>query len=281
MANAKDFFDPSIMHARFVGDRVASLNEKDLIAHGATKIAQWEFTLDANAQLKTLERHVREEALGKVFGDGEVFDAITESRTADVSFYKLKDGSGVSIAKLNGGENAMLALLSKADFADLILMPRAPQRKAASAPTQAKIQLANGQELPVQLAAPEQAPAGAPIAMPGRAMGPIQVNMGNPVAAKEFLARAWTSTSQALPMPDAADLAHASIAAATTDALETDETWPEGIRVVDKATGEAISGPSKALKMFAAALEGREGPVIERESLADQFAARRKNKAGM
>lgn len=65
MVNARDFYDPSIQQAEFVAARVANLSEDDVITNGGKKIAQWTFTLDAQAQLKTLERLVKEKSLGK------------------------------------------------------------------------------------------------------------------------------------------------------------------------------------------------------------------------
>lgn len=281
MANANDFFDPAIQQAQFVAKQVTSLSEESLIANGATKFAGWQISMDANAVLKSLERLVRTEALGKVFGDGAVFAQIPDVRTADISFYKLKDGSGVAIAKLDGGQDAMKTLLSKADMSDLDLMPKAPVKKQPKAEAlQGKLSIGNGQELTVNIAQEQ------PAFKPGRHVshremgGAMQIPAHNPVAMKAFLAEAWSAPQQSIPMPDAQYLSTASLMAATSDAHPEDDAWPEGITAVNTITGEAIASPKSAMAQFDAALEGREGPVMERETLGDAFKKFRAGKDG-
>jgi hypothetical protein len=285
MANARDLFDPAIQQAQFVGDRVAGLTAADVVAQGGELVAQWEFRMDSNAQLTALERHVKTDSLGKVFGDGEVFAAIPDTpRTANVSMFKMKDGSGIQIAQLNGGERAMEALLAKASQDDLELMPkyRAPKPKAPTVQEEKKgtLVIADGTALKVILEDKKvEAPAVIhrdPIPL-HRAAGGIGIPMNNPVAVREFLKRAWTATSQAMPMQSAADMPIAAMVAASPEVHPADTSWPEGITVIDvRNGGAAIESPKRAMVAFAAALEGREGPVITRDDVMEQFKARKK-----
>lgn len=270
--NASDFFDPAIQQAKFVAAQVGSLSEEELIAHGATKFAAWEINMDANAVLKSLERIVREDSIGKVFGDGSVFAKIPDNRTANVSFFKLEDGSGVAIAKLDGGQDAMKALLAKADMSDLDLMPKPPVRKEPAAERmEGKITINGGQELVVDIVQPKK-PFTPGRHIPHEAMGgAVRVPGHNPVAMKAFLLEAWSAPQQSIPMADAANLAIASMMAATSEAHPEDDAWPEGITVKNAITGAPLDSPKRAIAEFDAAVQGREGPVIQREDLMSKF----------
>lgn len=246
-----------------------------MLAHGAKEVAKWEIKLDSEAQLKALERFVKADSFGKVFGDNEVIDQIGESRVSTVTFYKLKDGSGVQVAKIEGGENAMLALLSKADMDDLNLTPQYRQPKpVAAAPQTAKLNI-SGTELTVALETPKvEVVRKDPLPL-HRVGGAIGVPMHNPVAAKAFLARAWTANSMALPSSRAEDMPLAAIVATSPEAHPSDDAWPAGIRVTDVKSGESIVSPARAVAMFQAALEERVGPVISRDDLVEQMRARK------
>lgn len=281
-ASASHFFDPAVTQAKIVASQVTQLSEESLLANGAEKFATWEITMDANAVLKSLERIVREESLGKVFGDGQIFAQIPDARVATISFFKLEDGSGVSIADIVGGEQAMKTLLGKVDMSDLDINPKPPVRKQpkAAAPQQAQLTLGDGQQINVALAPPPQAPFNPGRRIPMEALGGnVPVPGHNPVAMKAFLNDALTASRQAIPMDDASNLAIASMMAATSEAHPEDDAWPEGITVKNGATGEPIASPKAAIAAFEAALEGREGPVIQREDLASQFEKFRAGKA--
>lgn len=280
-ASSRDLYDPAIMTAQFVGDRVSSMSEKEVVAFGGKKIAQIRFELDDVAQLKALERLVKDDSLGKIFGDGEVVDSIAELRTVDVSFYKMDGGSGVSIAKVHGGENAMLALLSKADMDDLDLNPRHREPKAAeaAAPKTAKLTLGEGNTIEVQLTEKPAEPAARRSQMPvHRVAGGIAVPMGNPVALKAFLTKAWTSNSMSQPMESAEDMIHGTLMALSSESHPEDTVWPEGIKAFNALDeGKAIDSPARAVAIFRAAVEEREGPIVNRDDLVEQMRAR-KNK---
>ena len=282
-ARGTDFFAPEIMHAEFAGNRVANLNEREIVANGGELFARIEYTLNADAQLAGLQRIVKDTALGKVFGDGQVFDRITDNRTADISFYKLADGTGVQIAKLQGGTEAMLAVLSKADMDDLDLAPKySPEKRAEApeaAPQRAKLQIGDNNTIEVQLkpakVAKEEVKRG-PFPM-AAAAAPMMAPMHNPVAAKAFLTRAMTAESQAVPAHDASDMIIMSFMATSSHIHPEDKAWPQGITAVNKTGGAntPIESPSQAVAIFKAALRGDVGPVIERESLAEQMRARK------
>ena len=279
MANSKDFFDPAIQQAQFLGDRVSNLTEKELLSHGAKIVGDWEIKLDPTAQLAALERFVKEKSLTKIFGDGQVIDSIDPERVVNVKFFELKDGSGVQIAKITGGTNAMLALLSKADMDDLILTPqyREPKRQPKIDQPKMATLAFDGAEIKVRLDQPKQEAPTAPRTMPSldRVAGAMPISMHNPVASKEFFTRAWTKDSMALPSPDARNMALACIITISPEAHPTDESWPAGITVTNKKSGEVISGPKKAIAVFEAAREGQEGPVLTREDVFAQLAARK------
>lgn len=283
MANARDFFDPAIQQAQFIGERVRQLTADDVVAQGGELVAQWEIRMNPLAQLASIERLVKEDSLGKVFGDGEIFGKIPDAdRVVSVSMYKLKDGSGVHIARSNSGPELMEALLSKATLADLDLMPkyRAPKPKAPKVQEekQGTLMLADGNVLKVVLedkkVEAQVAPRRDPIPL-RRAAASIDVPMGNPVAVREFLKRVWTSGSQAMPMASAADMPIAAIVAASPEAHPDDAHWPEGIAVYDVRAAAALESPKKAMAVFAAALEGRAGPVVSRDELMERFKARK------
>ena len=273
--NAHDFYDPAIAQARFVAEQVTrGVNEDTLISHGAKKFANWEFKLDAEATLKTLERIVKEESLGKVFGDGAVFDAIPDERVANVSFYKLEDGSGVAIAQLTGGNDAMRVLLSKADLSDLDLAPKMPTPKPVTDDkVEGKLSL-EGTDLVVEIRKPatEVAPT-RPIAREAMG-GSLPLNTRNPVALKEMLLKIYGADQQSIPMPKAEFLATASIIAACS-AHPDDDAWPAGVTVRDLLNEGNLDSPRRAMAVFTAAVEEREGPVIERADVAEQFRKRK------
>ena len=290
MAKARgiDFFDPSIQQAQFAGKRVASLTAKDVLGNGGQLLARFEFSMNDTAQLAALQRIVRAESLGKVFGDGEIFNEIAETRTADVSFFRLADDTGISIATIAGGTGAMLALLSKADMSDLDMSPPkySPEKLPAPdapAPQIAKL-IVDGAEIAVKLKAGKERKAEKverdefPTS---RAANPIGVNMmGNPIAAKAFLAEAFTADSQAAPSHRVDDMIFASFLATSSHIHHQDAQWPTGITVVDKIANAPIESPAKAFAIFNAAVIGQAGPVINRDELADQFRAHKAKAAG-
>lgn len=279
-ATASNFFDPAIHEAKVVAGQVSQLSEETLTANGAQKFAGWEITMDANAVLKSLERIVREESLGKVFGDGAVFAQIPDQRVANISFFKLEDGSGVAIADIEGGADAMKTLLRKADMSDLDLMPKPPVRKEpAPERMEAKLSLADGQQLTVDVVQPRK-PFNPGRRVPMEAMGGnMPVSGRNPIAMKAFLMEVMSAPRQSIPMEDASNLAMASMMAATSEAHPEDDVWPEGITVKNSVTGEPLASPKAAIAVFEAALEGREGPVIQRDDLASKFKSFREGKA--
>lgn len=273
--SARDFFDPAIQHAQFVGGQVASLTEKDVVANGGKKIGGWRAEIDEVAQLKNLERLVREDSLGKVFGSGAVMDSIDGPKVVDVLFFEMKDGTGVQIAKIKGGENSMLALLSVSDMDDLDLMPKYRAPKTLPGVPKIATLSVGGQDIQVTLAQDKEPEAYREPIDPRRAGGAIQVNMGNPLAAKAFMAKALTADSMALPSADVQDMPYAFIVTLSPEAHPDDKQWPVGIKVTDSATGEEVKGPSQALKLFARSAAGVEDPLIERTDLVEQFKARR------
>lgn len=274
-ASAHDFFDPAIEQARFVGRQVATLKEADVLGNGGKRIGGWRMELDGEAQLKNLERMVRDESLGKVFGDGKVMDAISEFKVVEVSFYEMRDGTGMQIAKIQGGEGSIAALLSAADMSDLDLAPkyRAPKQESAG-PKMATLAI-EGQQLQVSISEPVVEPIRRAPIDPRRAGGAVPVNMRNPLAAKAFLAQALTANSMAMPSFELGDMPYAAIVTLSPEAHPEDKAWPKGIKVSDLDTGEQIKGPVQALAQFARAAAGLEGPIVERDDLVEQFNARR------
>lgn len=281
-ARGIDFFDPAIQQAQFTGQRVAQLTGDEVIANGGQLLARFEFSMNDTAQLAALQRIVREDSLGKIFADGVIFDQITDTRTADVSFYRLADDTGISIAKINGGTNAMLALLSKADMSDLDMSPpkyspeKLPEPEAA-APQVAKL-IVEGNEIAVKLKAQkaEKQPKIDREDFPTRRAGSmVGMNIGNPLAMKAFLTAAMTADSQAAPSHNVGDMIFASFLATSSHIHHQDAQWPTGIVVVDKIANARIESPAKALAIFNAAVAGQEGPVIARDDLADQFKKRK------
>lgn len=278
---ATDFFDPQIQLAKQAARQAQNLTADDLIAHGAELVAHWEYDLNPEAQLHTLERLVREPALKKVFEDGKVFDAIEDSRKADVKFLKLKDGSGVLITNLSGGEKAMDVLLSKADLTDLDLSPRpsqTPRKKPKEAPKTIKLEL-NGSQLEATLKEPkeEKKPQG-----PGFASGSMgapapQLNMGNPLVHKTFLREVLTARVHNVPCPRAENMVVMSLMAASSEIHPEDELWPEGITVTNMLTKEKIDSPKEALESFKKSLEAKvKGVEMDRDDVKAQFQKRRK-----
>jgi hypothetical protein len=283
-ARGTDFFSPDIMHAEFAGERVAKLTEREVLANGGELFARIEYTLDATAQLAALQRMVKDSALGKVFADGQVFDQIEDTRVADVSFYKMANGTGVQIAKLQGGINAITAVLSKADMADMDLAPKySPEKQIeapAEAPKLAKLQIGEGNTIEVQLKAPKESrkeeAKRSPFPMEAAA-APMQAPMHNPVAAKAFLFKALTSESQAAPSNNVEQMLFMSFMATSSHIHPEDKAWPRGITVVNKMGAEdtPIASPAQAVAVYKAALRGDTAPVVDREDLVAQMAQRR------
>lgn len=279
---ASDFFDPALMKAQFAANRIAGVDGDELVANGATLFARLEFTLNDQAQLAGLQRMVKDTSLGKVFADGEVFDAIAEQRVVDVSFYKLPDDTGVQIARIAGGADAMRAMLAKADIDDLDLQPKyiAPKAPEAAGPQRATLMVSEDQKFEVTLKAPKAPKVHRDDFPTHRAGIGMPLDMRNPIALKTFLGTAMTAASQAVPSPRADDMIFAAFMATSSHIHPQDTQWPEGITVANKmtATPEPIDSPARAMAVFAAALSGDTAPVIARDDLVEQFRAR---KAGM
>ena len=272
MTQANQFFDPAIAQARFIASQITGVDGEQLQANGGTAFASMTFKLDPNAQLAILERLVRDESLGKLFADGAVFEAIGDERVVEVVFHKLEDGSGVSVATAVTGNDAMARLLEKARLEDLDLTPRFPAEKVQAADQVATLEI-NGQNMQVAVKQAEPKASERRHFHPSQMAGHIAVNPGNRLAFKELLVNTWAKDRNALPMPDAEDLIVATVLW-VANSHPDDAAWFEGVTAFD-AAGEPIASPKAATALFAAALEGREGPVIERDALIERFRAAR------
>lgn len=274
---ATDFFDPSIQMAKFAAQNATGLTAASVLENGGEKVAAWVFEMSPEATLESLKRFVKPEAYGKAFADGEVFRAIPDVRTAEVTMLKLEDGSGVSIAKLSDASRAMSVLLEKLPLSDLELMPKPPVPKKKKHAEKQGTLTVNGAELTVKIAEPEDdEPVVAHRQVPMRALGgQMPVNAGNPLALKAFLKEVWGAEQQSIAMHSASDLAVASIMAATSEAHPDDAEWPAGIKVSDKETGEAFESPKKAMMAFDAAIAGRKDPVMTADDVMAEFQSAR------
>lgn len=271
--------NPHVHAARVMGQQLGEIKASDITSMGGEEFASWNFDQNPEAALKAMARYVAEKSLGKAFGDDEVLNAIPEKRTASVTFFKMKDGSGIALANIQGGSEAMRLMLDRLTPDDLVLMPPPPPVRAPKNP-------------PVVIGGVEYQPAGAE-AKPRsfRSLSEEQVadlddynpvpfgaalpSFGsNPYALMTFLKQAWTAPTTAMPAPSAEDLFTASVWAATTEAAMDDETWPDGITVTDAKTGEAIKGPKQGKALFTAALTGDTAPVVSDDDLLTRIRTR-------